>query len=89
MFKSLIMEETSYTNFIRNIEDFMDRACSSGSSLTVTREDGRDVVILSKSDHDSLQETLHLLSSPKNAQRLLNGLEDYQKGNTTQRDLIE
>lgn len=57
--------------------------------LFVTSASGEDVVVLSKSDYESMQETFYLLQSPKNAARLLKGIEDYEKGLGFERSLIE
>ena len=67
----------------------MDLVLTTRSPLFVTRSKGEDVVVLSKSDYESMQETLYLLSSPKNAERLARGLEEYKKGEGIKRDLID
>ena len=41
-----------------------------------------DAVILSKEDFDSMQETMYLLSSSKNASRLMASIEQFEQGNT-------
>jgi antitoxin YefM len=38
------------------------------------------MVVLSKTDYESLQETVYLLKSPKNAERLLKAVEADQEG---------
>ncbi|RYE07072.1 MAG: type II toxin-antitoxin system prevent-host-death family antitoxin, partial [Sphingobacteriaceae bacterium] len=40
---------------------------------------GEDVVVISKADYDSMQETFYLLKSPANAKRLLESLAQYEK----------
>lgn len=48
----------------------MDLVFQSKSPLFITRKDSEDMVMMSKSDYDSLNETLYLLGSSKNAERL-------------------
>jgi antitoxin YefM len=36
-----------------------------------------------------MQETFYLLKSPKNAARLLKGIEEYQKGKSFEKKLME
>jgi len=59
------------------------------SPLIVARSKGEDVVVLSKSDYESMQETLYLLSSSKNAERLFKGIEEFKKGGGVKRDLLD
>ncbi len=60
----------------------MDSVFKSKAPLYVTRTNGEDMVLISKADYESLQETLYLLSSPANALRLQEGIEQYNKGET-------
>jgi antitoxin YefM len=83
------MEITTYSNFRQNLKHFMDMVLSAHVPLFVTRSQGNDVVVLSKSDYESMQETIHLLSSPKNAARLAIGIEEYNEGKGVRKDLIE
>lgn len=83
------MEITTYTNFRQNLKSFLDKVFADHSPLFVTRSNGEDVVVLSKSDYESMQETFHLLKSPNNAVRLLKGIAEYEKGLGQERKLIE
>ncbi len=83
------MEITTYSNFRQNLKSFLDKVFLDHNPLFVTRTNGEDVVVMSKSDYDSLTETLHLLGSPKNAERLLSGIEEYKKGGGEQRELLK
>jgi len=57
--------------------------------LFVTRSKGEDVVVLSKSDYESMEETLYLLSSPKNAERLAQGISEFEQGKGVKKELID
>lgn len=83
------MEITTYTAFRQHLKSFLDKVLSNHSPLFVTRANGEDVVVLSKSDYESMQETFYLLKSPVNAKRLLDGLEEYEKGLGQEKILIE
>ena len=80
---------TTYTDFRQQLKSYLDKVRSSHSPLFVTSANGEDVVVLSKSDYESMEETFYLLKSPKNAARLLQGIQDYEKGSGTERSLIE
>ena len=87
--KIIIMEITSYSNFRQNLKHFLDQVIGKHVPLFVTRANSEDVVVLSKSDYDSMQETFYLLSNPENARRLLDGIEEYKKGGGEERELVE
>jgi antitoxin YefM len=67
----------------------LDQVISSRSPLIVKRADGEDLVVLSKSAYNSMQETFYLLRNPENAQRLLKSIEECEKGQGQERKLIE
>ncbi len=83
------MEITTYSNFRQNLKSFLDKVIQNHSPLFVTRSNGEDVVILSKADYESLQETYYLMKSPKNAARLMEGIQEYEKGKGKEQRLLE
>jgi len=83
------MQITTYTAFRQHLKSFLDKVLAEHSPLYVTRANGEEVVVLSKADYDSMQETFYLLRSPKNAARLLEGIKEYENGQGKERGLIE
>ena len=83
------MEVTTYTNFRQKLKSFLDKVRDNHMPLYVTSANGEDVVVLSKSDYESMEETFYLLKSPANASRLLQGIEAYEQGSGKERSLIE
>lgn len=83
------MTVTTYSHFRQNLKSLLDKVFTSNTPLYIKRKSSEDMVVLSKSDYDSLQETLHLLSSPKNAERLLSGIEKFKRGEYTEHNLID
>jgi antitoxin YefM len=83
------MQTTTYTAFRQQLKSYLDKVRHNHTPLFVTSANGEDVVVLSKSDYESMEETFYLLKSPNNAARLLKGIEDYKNGLGKQRSLIE
>jgi antitoxin YefM len=83
------MKITTFTAFRQNLKAFLDKVHAEHSPLFVTRANGDDVVVLSKEDYESMQETFYLLRSPNNASRLLESIKDYESNNGQQKSLIE
>ncbi|MFY0628140.1 MAG: type II toxin-antitoxin system prevent-host-death family antitoxin [Reichenbachiella sp.] len=74
------MELTTYTNFRKNLKSYLDKVYESHDPLIVTRTHGEDVVVLSKTDYNSIMETFYLLRSPKNAKRIFESLSELDEG---------
>lgn len=83
------MQITTYSNFRQNLKVFLDNVFVNHDPLFVTRTNGEDVVVLSKTDYESLTETLHLLGNPNNAKRLMDGIKEFEEGKGIQKNIIE
>jgi antitoxin YefM len=83
------METVSYSELRQKLKAHMDRVCADHAPLLVTRQGGEAVVMLSLAEYESLEETLHLLSDPANAERLLRSIREAKEGKLTEHDLIE
>ena len=84
-----IMEVTTLTDFRQNMRAYFEKVFNMGKPLFISRPKGRDMVLISKSEYDSMQETFHLLRSPKNADRLLKAIEADKAGEGNIQDLLD
>ncbi len=80
-------QSVSYSELRGRLKSFLDKVCDEHLPLLVKRKNGEDVVIVSKQDYVSMEETAYLLSSPKNAQRLLEALNRDSKTRVSFKDL--
>ncbi|MCK6620748.1 MAG: type II toxin-antitoxin system prevent-host-death family antitoxin [Calditrichaceae bacterium] len=85
------MTTISYTELRDNIEAILKKLSESDEPIKITRKGSTPFVLMSLKDYESLKETLHLLRSPENAERLRRAEEDFQAGkrNYQERELIE
>ena len=74
------MIHVSYTDLRKRLAHYMDRANDDRDAILVTRQGSEPVVMLAQSEYDGLMETLHLLSSPVNAQRLTDSIAAADRG---------
>ena len=74
------MKEATLSQLRKSLSDYCDQAATKRQPIRIRRRNGDDVVLLSAKEYDSLTETAHLLSSPRNAVRLLAALERARKG---------
>ena len=83
------MDYVSYSELRQNLKKHLDRVCDDRAPLVVTRRNGEAVVVLALSEFESLEETLHLLGDPVNAENLLKSIADADAGRLVEHDIIE
>ena len=83
------MDHVSYTELRQNLKKHLDKVCDDRAPLVVTRRNGEPVVVMALSEYESLEETLHLLSDPANAEHLRRSIADANAGRLSPHDLIE
>ena len=83
------MDVLTYSDTRARLKDVMDGVVEDRAPVVVTRKRGEAVVMVSLADWNAMEETLHLLSSPTNAQRLLESVRQLDAGGGTERRLIE
>jgi len=84
------MTHVSYTGPRQNLSRYLDEAVDTNAPIVVTRQGGKgNVVLISESEFAGWQETVHLLSSPKNAERLLASIAELEQGEGVEHELIE
>ena len=84
------MRSMSSSELRRTLATTLDSVAEDRAPLLVTRERGKPaVVVLSLDDYASLEETRHLLRVPRNRDRLLEAVEDLDRGGGRRHDLSE
>jgi antitoxin YefM len=67
-------KQVSYSYARQNLAEILNEAEESQEPVIITRRNRDDVAVIPAAELRSLEETAHLLRSPKNAQRLLSAL---------------
>lgn len=83
------MEMVSFSKLREKLKEHMDRVCADRTALLVTRQGGKSVVMLSLKEYESLEETLHLLGGPENAEHLKRSMAQAEAGEFVEFDTIE
>jgi antitoxin YefM len=83
------MSHVSYTEFRRRLAKYMDQVWQNRAPLRVTRQNARTIVVLSEAEYEGMVETLHLLRSPANAERLLRSIESAEAGKLAEHQLVD
>ena len=83
------MHAFSFTAARANLKALMDKAIADRAPVFITRQGKEGVVLISQSEWESIEETLHLLSSPANAKRLLGAIDRMNAGKGEEHELID
>jgi len=83
------MDSLSFSDARANLKAVMDRAVADKVAIAITRQKAEGVVIVSQSEWASIEETLYLLRSPKNAEMLLKSIAELDAGKGEEHELIE
>jgi antitoxin YefM len=75
------MEALSYTKVRNQLSDVMNHVCQDHDPVIITRQKHPSVVVMSLEDYNALIETVYLLQSPKNAERLNQAVADFKSDN--------
>jgi antitoxin YefM len=83
------MAHVSYSELRQNLARYMDEVVDSRAPLVVTRRGGKgNVVMVAEAEWEGWMETIHLLRSPRNAERLLRSIRSLEAGEGEEHDVI-
>ncbi|MDB4207510.1 type II toxin-antitoxin system prevent-host-death family antitoxin [Flavobacteriaceae bacterium] len=82
------METVNYTDFRSNLKHWFDKVVNNVSDIIIKRKNGKDLVLISLDEYNSLKETTYLLTG-KNRDILLNSIKELEADKGIQKDLIE
>jgi antitoxin YefM len=79
----------NYSEFRNELKNYLDNVEFNNETLIIKRGSGKGTVLISLDEYNSMMETLHLLSSKKNAKRLFESIDQMKTGKRAQHKLIE
>lgn len=84
------MIAANFTEFRTELKKFLDDVENNNETLIVKRKTGKGTVVISLDEYNSIMETVHLLSSKANADRLYESMQQMKTGKTISNpELIE
>ena len=78
------MIATNFSEFRTGLKGFLDSVENSNETLIIKRNSGKGAVVISLSEYNAIMETMHLLSTRKNADRLYESIQQMKSGKTVQ-----
>ena len=83
------MIAANFSEFRTKLKMYLDNVEDNNETLIVKRKTGKGTVMISLDEYNSIMETVHLLSSKTNADRLYESIRQMKSGDTVTNDLIE
>ncbi|MCU4177149.1 type II toxin-antitoxin system Phd/YefM family antitoxin [Carboxylicivirga sp. N1Y90] len=76
------MIAANFSEFRTELKSYLDSVEDDNETLIIKRKSGKGAVMISLDEYNSIMETLHLLSSKKNADRLYDSIQQMKTGKT-------
>jgi antitoxin YefM len=83
------MIAANYTEFRVGLKKYLDKVEENNETLIIKRGSGKGTVMLSLDEYNSIMETVHLLSSKANSDRLYESIRQIKEGQVVNKGLIE
>ncbi len=83
------MIAANFSEFRTRLKKYLDEVEDNNETLIIKRKTGKGTVLISLDEYNSLIETMHLLSSKRNAERLYESINQMKKGQSIKENLIE
>lgn len=84
------MEAVVYSNFRNNLKDYMKKVNDEFTTLMVVNKNpDEDIVVVSRAEWESIQETLRVLNNQYLREKLMVSRKEIEEGKSLQRELIE
>ena len=82
------MRVVNFSEARNNFKSVLDSVVEDVDYTIISRRDAQDAVVMSLEYFNAMQETLHLLKSPKNAQHLEKSIAEYNAAKVEEHELI-
>jgi len=76
------MIAANFTEFRTDLKKYLDEVENNHETLIIKRKSGKGTIMVSLEEYNSIMETVHLLSSKANADRLYESIQQMKEGKT-------
>jgi len=82
------MIAANFTEFRTDLKRYLDDVEQNNETLIIKRKSGKGTVMISLDEYNSILETVHLLKSKANADRLFESIQQMKDGEVLSKNLI-
>ena len=81
------MQAVLYSQARNNLRSIINQVCDNFEEFIITTKERQSVVLISQDEYNSMKETLYLLSSKNNRDRLLDAVEEIESSKFIRKDI--
>jgi len=81
------MQAVFYSQARNNLREIINKVCNDFDEFIITTKEKQSVVLISQAEYDSMKETIYLLSSKNNRDRLLSAVDQIDSAQFFKKDL--
>jgi len=81
------MQAVLYSQARNNLRGIINKVCNDFDEFIITTKEKQSVVLISQEEYDSMKETIYLLSSKNNRDRLLSAVDQIESAQFLKKDL--
>lgn len=74
------MDTIQFSSARQSLAKLLDRVVADKTPVEISRRDKPSVIVVDKDEYEGMMETIHLLNSPRNAERLMQGIAALEAG---------
>jgi len=87
IYKGYAMQAIVYSNARNNLRSLINKVCDDFDEYMISTKDNKTAVLISYDEYTSMKETLYLMSSKTNRERLDAAVEQIENANFQTREL--
>ena len=87
MSKGVLMQAILYSKARNNLRDIINKVCDDFDEYIITTKDDKAAVLISYEEYSSMKETMYLLSSKKNRDRLNDAVDQIESSRFVKKDI--
>ena len=81
------MQAVLYSQARNNLRDIINQVCNNFEEFIITTKEKQSAVLISQDEYNSMKETLYLLSSKNNRDRLLDAVQEIESSKFITKDI--
>ncbi len=81
------MQAVFYSQARNNLRSIINQVCDNFEEFVITTKEKQSVVVISQAEYNSMKETIYLLSSKNNRDRLLSAVDQIENSKFIKKDI--